>query len=141
MAETASTTNGTTRQPQTTERRAWVRYPPRRLEMLWHLFGMKPPDQRAARVQDISKQGVGLILDRSFAHGSVLVLRFPGTSLEARQILVRVKHLQPLGDNQYKAGCTFVVPLSEDQLAELITYSAIPEKTEQQGEQPAEKAS
>jgi hypothetical protein len=120
MADTASTTNGTTRLPQTSERRAWVRYPPRRLEMIWHLFGMKPPEQRSARVQDISKQGVGLILDRSFAQGSVLVLRFPGTSLEARPVLVRVKHLQPLADNQFKAGCTFVVPLREDQLAELV---------------------
>jgi hypothetical protein len=88
--------------------------------MLWHLFGMKPPEQRPARIQDISSQGVGLIVDRSFAQGSVLVLRFPGSSLEARPILVRVKHLQPLSQGEFKVGCTFVVPLSEEQLAELI---------------------
>jgi hypothetical protein len=108
------------RRTQTAERRAWVRYPPRRLEMLWHLFGMKPPEQRFARIQDISAQGVGLVVDRSFPQGSVLVLRFAGSSLESRPILVRVKHLHPLTGGKFKVGCTFVVPLSEAQLAELV---------------------
>lgn len=120
MADSADTPTGTARKPQLAERRAWVRYPPRRLEMLWHLFGMKPPEQRQARLQDISTQGVGLIVDRSFPQGSVLVLRFPNSSVEQRSILVRVKHLQPLPNGEFKAGCTFVVPLSNEQLAELI---------------------
>jgi hypothetical protein len=121
MADFASASPGNVRQPQTSERRAWVRYPPRRLEMIWHLFGMKPPEQRSACIQDISTQGIGLILDRCFPQGSVLVLRFPGTSLETRPVLVRVKHLQQLESNEFKAGCTFVVPLTEEQLAELIS--------------------
>lgn len=120
MIDSARTSTEPTRRPQAAERRAWVRYPPRRLEMLWHLFGMKPPEQRPARIQDVSSQGIGLIVDRSFAQGSVLVLRFPGTSTEARPVLVRVKHLQPLSKDEFKVGCTFVVPLSEEQLAELI---------------------
>jgi hypothetical protein len=120
MADPPRTPNGAARLPQTSERRAWVRYPPRRLEILWHLFGMKPPEPRSARIQDISTQGVGLIVDRSFAQGSVLVLRFPGSSLDSRPILVRVKHLQPLSDGEFKVGCTFVVPLSDEQLAELV---------------------
>ncbi|MGH7169572.1 MAG: PilZ domain-containing protein [Gemmataceae bacterium] len=120
MADSARRPTGTTQKPQAAERRAWVRYPPRRLEMLWHLFGMKPPEQRPARIQDISMQGVGLIVDRSFAQGSILVLRFPGDSLQSRPVLVRVKHLQPLSGGEFKVGCTFVVPLSEEQLAELV---------------------
>ena len=74
----------------------------------------------SGRILDISSQGVGLIVDRSFAQGSVLVLRFPGSSLESRPILVRVKHLQPLDNGEFKVGCTFVVPLSDEQLAEFI---------------------
>ncbi len=120
MADPAPTPTRTPKVPQTAERRAWVRYPPRRLQMLWHLFGMKPAEPRPAKIQDLSMQGVGLIVDRSFAQGSVLVIRFPGTSLETRSVLVRVKHLQPLGDGTFLAGCTFVVPLSEAQLSELI---------------------
>lgn len=120
MADSARTPTETLRRPQAAERRAWVRYPPRRLEMLWHLFGMKPPEQRSARIHDISTQGVGLIVKHSFAQGSVLVLRFPGTSLDTRSVLVRVKHLQPLTGGEFKVGCTFVVPLSDEQLAELI---------------------
>lgn len=120
MADSGLTPIKNSRPPQAAERRAWVRYPPRRLQMLWHLFGMKPPEQRAARIQDISTQGVGLLVDRSFAPSSILVLRFPGTSLESRPVLVRVKHLQAINDNEYKVGCTFVVPLSDEQLAELI---------------------
>jgi hypothetical protein len=120
MTDSARAASEPSRRPQAAERRAWVRYPPRRLEMLWHLFGMKPPEQRSARIQDISAQGVGLIVDRSFAQGSVLVLRFPGSSLESRPLLVRVKHLHPLTGGEFKVGCTFVVPLSEEQLAELV---------------------
>jgi hypothetical protein len=84
------------------------------METLWHLFGMKPPEQRPARIQDVSKQGLGLIVDRSFAQGSVLVIRFSGTTLESRPILVRVKHLQQLASGEFKVGCTFVVPLSDE---------------------------
>jgi hypothetical protein len=120
MADSAPTPMGTPKAPQTAERRAWVRYPAKPLQMIWHLFGMKPPEQRSARIQDVSMQGIGLVVDRSFAQGSVLVLRFPGSSLECRQVLVRVKHLQQIADGQFQIGCTFVVPLSEQQLAELI---------------------
>jgi hypothetical protein len=120
MSDSAPTPPGTPRPPQTAERRAWIRYPSRHLEMLWHLFGMKPPEQRPARIQDISAQGIGLIVDRAFAQGSVLVLRFPGTTLETRPILVRVKYLKPLGNDEYHAGCTFVVPLTEAQLTEFL---------------------
>jgi hypothetical protein len=117
---TDSTPSKNANRRQTSERRAWVRYPPRRLETIWHLFGMKPPQPHSARIEDVSTQGVGIIADRSFAQGSILVLRFPGTSLETRQVLVRVKYLQVLDGGEYKVGCTFVVPLSEEQLAELV---------------------
>lgn len=120
MFDSAHSPPGASRSPQTTERRAWVRYPPRRLQMLLHLFGVRPSEPRQARVQDVSAQGVGLIADQSFAQGSVLVLRFAGTSLETRPLLVRVKHLQPLPNGEFQIGCTFVVPLNERQLAELI---------------------
>jgi hypothetical protein len=120
MSDPAPNPSSSPRPHQTAERRAWVRYPPRHLEMLWHLFGMKPPEQRSARIHDISAQGVGLIVDRSFPQGSILVLRFPGTTLETRPILVRVKYLTPLGNEEYHAGCTFVVPLTEAQLTEFI---------------------
>lgn len=124
MTDPALATSEPSRRPQVAERRAWVRYPPRRLEMLWHLFGMKPTQPRSARIQDISTQGIGLIVDRSFAQGSVLVLRFPDSSLESRPILVRVKHLHPLNAGEFKVGCTFVVPLREEQLAELVSESS-----------------
>jgi hypothetical protein len=120
MSEGASTPTGTARPPQAAERRAWVRYPPRRLQMLWHLFGMKPPQPRPARVQDISTQGIGLIVDRSFPKGSVLVLRFSGTQPETRPLLVRVKYLQPLAEDSFHVGCTYVVPLTDEQFAELV---------------------
>jgi len=120
MSDSALNSANVPQPRQTAERRAWVRYPPRRLQLLWHLLGVKPPEPRAAQIEDISLQGVGLVLDRSFPPGSVLILRFPGTTLEARPVLVRVKHLKPLADGQFQVGCTFVVPLTETQLAELI---------------------
>jgi hypothetical protein len=106
--------------PQIAERRAWVRYPSPQLQMFWHLFGVKPPERRPARIHDVSTQGIGLIVDRSLAQGSVLVLLFPGTTLESRSILVRVKYLKPMGNNEFLAGCTFVVPLTDTQLSEFV---------------------
>jgi hypothetical protein len=121
MSDFAPTSPEPPRKRQAAEFRAWVRYPPRRLEMLLHLFGVRPAEPRQVRIQDISAQGVGLVTNQSFIQGSVLVLRFPGTSLETKTpLLVRVKHLQPLPEGQFKVGCTFVVPLTDEQLAELI---------------------
>ena len=120
MSDSLPTPPEPPRKRQSAERRAWVRYPPRRLEMLLHLFGVRPAEPRQVRVQDISAQGVGLITNQSFTAGTILVLRFPGTSLEAKPLLVRVKHLRPMPGGEFQVGCTFVVPLSEEQLAELI---------------------
>jgi len=120
MSDSAPSSPGAPRPPQTSERRAWVRYPPRRLQMLLHLFGVRPAEPRQVRVQDVSTQGVGLITDQSFAQGTILVLRFANTSLETKPLLVRVKHLRPLPNGEFQIGCTFVVPLREQQLAELI---------------------
>jgi hypothetical protein len=88
--------------------------------MLLHLFGVRPAEPQAVRIQDVSSQGVGLVANQSFTLGSVLVLRFPSTALETKPLLVRIKHLQPLPDGQFKIGCTFVVPLTDEQLAKLI---------------------
>jgi hypothetical protein len=106
--------------PQVSERRAWVRHRPRRPQLSWSLLGAKPPELRTARVQDISARGIGLLLDRSVPSGSVLALRFAGTPFEARPILVRVKYSKAVADDEFQAGGTFVVPLNDEQLAQLV---------------------
>ncbi len=106
---------------QVSERRAWVRYP-RRLNVLWQLFGGRSNENWPATIQDVSQAGVGLLINRSFAPSTALSLRVQLKGRASnRPLLVRVKHCtaQPNGD--WLAGCTFVVPLKDDELRALIS--------------------
>jgi hypothetical protein len=106
---------------QSVERRAWVRYP-RRLTTLWQFFGGRGNESWSAEIQDISQAGVGLLINRCFAPATVLSLRvqLKGRAPN-RPLLLRVKHCtsQPGGD--WLAGCTFIVPLTEEELRGLVS--------------------
>jgi hypothetical protein len=104
---------------QTAERRAWIRYRPRSPEVFWQPFGSQGQELFTGEVLNVSARGIGLVLDRIVAAGTVLVLKFSKTDLKARPQLVRVKHVHSLG-GKFKVGATFVVPLGEEQLQALV---------------------
>jgi hypothetical protein len=101
--------------PQTFERRAFVRYS-HRFSILWQLLGMAAKDLTSARVFDLSTTGVGLILDREFPVGKVLILRLPSSTRGWNSHLVRVKYCRLQADGQFQIGCSFTKPLSAVQL-------------------------
>jgi hypothetical protein len=106
---------------QGAERRAWVRYP-RRLEMVWQLFGARQDEGWSASLFDISQTGVGLIINRSFPPGTVLTVRLrPCSRTPSRTMLVRVKHCTARPDGEWLVGCTFVVKLKDGELKGLIS--------------------
>jgi hypothetical protein len=108
------------RKVQGAERRAWIRYP-RRLLTMWQLFGSRQEESWNASLRDISLTGLGLVVNRSFPPGTVLTIRVQtGSRKCSRTMLVRVKHCaaQPNGD--WHVGCSFVVKLKEEELAELL---------------------
>jgi hypothetical protein len=104
---------------QTSERRSWIRFGSRNPEVYWQTFGTKDLELWPAKVLNLSARGIGLILDRTVAVGTVLSLKFSKTDVKARAYLVRVKHFTDLGTGQFKVGGTFVVPLSDEQLQAL----------------------
>jgi hypothetical protein len=104
---------------QGAERRAWIRYP-RRLLTLWGLFGTRQEDW-TAELRDVSQTGLGLVVNRSFAPGTVLSVRVQTAGHQyTRTMLVRVKHAAAQPDGDWLIGCTFVVKLKEAELRELL---------------------
>lgn len=98
------------------ERRAYLRYA-RRLETLWNYLGLGLQDLTSAVVLDLSRTGVGLILDRPFHPRDTLVVRIPTTTQGWLSHLVRVQHCTCLAEGRYQVGCSFVRPLSQEQLS------------------------
>jgi hypothetical protein len=97
------------------ERRALVRQPSRRTlclsadakeEVLW-----------VARIQDICREGVRLLLLRRFEPGTLLRLEVPG-KLQETPLLVqaRVIHVVPYANGAFGLGCAFSLPLTEEEL-------------------------
>jgi hypothetical protein len=111
----------TSGKPTEVERRAWVRYP-RKLVTMWQLLGTGGEEHWTAMVRDLSQNGVGLVINRSFPPATVLTVRLRNsTRTYERSALVRVQHCtaQPAGD--WLVGCTFVVKISADELHQLLS--------------------
>jgi hypothetical protein len=106
---------------QGAERRAWIRYP-RRLLTMWQLFGSSRQEECwNATLRDVSQTGLGLVVNRSFPPSTVLTVRLQtGSRKYSRTMLIRVKHCaaQPNGD--WLVGCSFVVKLKDEELADLL---------------------
>jgi hypothetical protein len=78
----------------------------------------------SGQIRDISRGGMGLILNRRFERGACLAIeiaeteRFPGETL-----LGRVVHATAQPDGRWLLGCQFFQPLSEDKVSLLTTPS------------------
>ncbi len=99
-----------------TDRRVWVRYSCD-LESTCH--SGKGPDELAwsARVQDISRGGLNLQVNRAFEPGSILSVDVPlGPDLAPRSLLVKVVNAQNQGPGKWSLGCAFEKNLEEEDL-------------------------
>jgi hypothetical protein len=106
--------------PPGAERRALVRQRSRQTlclseaetkeEILW-----------VARIQDICREGVRLLIMRRFEPGTLLRLEVPGKS-EEKPLLIqaRVIHVVPYPNGSFGLGCAFSRELTEDELKNLL---------------------
>ena len=101
------------------ERRATVRYPSGRGSSCRPLREDK--DVRwEATVQDISADGVGLVLGRRFEPRTVLTLDLEATAESpARRLLVRVARVRRLVSRRWLLGCVFAARLGEEEVQAL----------------------
>jgi hypothetical protein len=65
-------------------------------------------------IQNLSRGGLGLLLERRFEPGTVLFVELPGS--DGRPLLVRVAHAVRLPRGTWLLGCAFSSKLSEDEL-------------------------
>ncbi len=105
--------------PDPGERRAHVRYS-HALRTTCRPLG-REAGAWSARVNDVSRSGVALLMDREVRPGAVLVVALEGLGGRfARPQLMRAVRVRPDGKGAWHVGCTFVTPLTEDDLQALL---------------------
>jgi hypothetical protein len=77
-------------------------------------------DFGAAKIKNISMDGIGLLVARSVEPGSLLAVSLSNpTRAFAKTLLVRVAHVTP-DHGSYLVGGTFNTPLTYDELSKLV---------------------
>jgi hypothetical protein len=99
-----------------TDRRAWTRFASEK-QAVCGPVGQGQRPQCRTEIQDVSAGGVGLLVERYFHRGTVLVLhlREPGRT-EPEAMFVRVTRAESRGDGTWFVGCAFGKPLADDAL-------------------------
>jgi serine/threonine protein kinase len=120
--------NGGSQQPAThqaaragrTDRRATVRYPSGRGSSCQPLREGKGVRWQAT-VQDVSADGMGLVLRRRFEPRTVLSVDLePTAGGPARRMLVRVARVTPLESRRWLLGCVFAARLGDEEVQALL---------------------
>jgi c-di-GMP-binding flagellar brake protein YcgR len=85
----------------------------------------------SARIRNVSRGGINLIVKQPFAPGDMISLDVPGsTSEEADSVLACIVHVHPLPDGLYALGCAFSEMLDEEDLAGFINRKERPSSAE-----------
>ena len=122
--------------------RAWVRYPCDSTIPFQPLESRKGGTWRAAKVLNVSANGMCLVLDAPVQRGAMLCVLLEGAAQRfSKPVLVRVvRATEPPGDDQC-IGCTFAIPLVEEELLALLPpdtfVSAVPMQPQQSTEAQA----
>src|SRR5947209_3022972 len=96
------------------ERRLWVRYPCN-LETISELRSEKS-ERVSARVRNISRGGLRLVVDREVKTGGLLSVELPaGEGQASSTVLAYVVHSTPQ-DGVWTLGCTFASELTDEDL-------------------------
>jgi hypothetical protein len=103
------------------ERRAWVRYPTKRDTFCQPRTARKDRDLWwQAEIHNISAGGIGLVLTRRFAPGTILSVELPSSSQSSVILqLARVAHASHRADGRWLIGCEFAKQLRDDDLKAL----------------------
>jgi hypothetical protein len=101
-------------------RRQTVRYPLVELRAC-PFFGPDWPAPRQATVQDVSRGGIGLLLDAPVRRGDHVCIELPGRSgRPALRRSARVAHVRDRGAGTWAAGCAFDDPLPAEHREALL---------------------
>ena len=105
---------------QDVERREALRHPCPR-EVWLHPVTLVQSAAWHAIVLDLSTQGVGLAIERPVVPGTFFAIEFPDPLQgKARTCRARVVYATPHNHQYWHIGCTFDVPLSEEEVESLL---------------------
>ncbi len=99
--------------PAEEERRVWVRHPSSAHAVVQPV-GNGTDTRLSARVGNVSRGGINLLLDRLLQPGDLLNIELPGSTPEkASTVLACVVYVREQGANVWSVGCTFSESLSD----------------------------
>jgi PilZ domain len=100
----------------TDERRIWIRYPST-VETTCGPVSGNGTKGLPARVRNISRGGVNLLVEHCVSPGSLLGIELPGPAEpETYTVLAYVLHATPEATEQWSLGCTFARELNDEDL-------------------------
>jgi hypothetical protein len=106
--------------PFPNDRRAWTRYTANR-QTVDLCQGDTEEISWAARVQDISRNGLGLVFRRPFELGARLTVEFLVAGRDNPiQLQVEVVHAKPMPSGDWYLGCELSQELNETDLQDLL---------------------
>jgi hypothetical protein len=99
------------------ERRVWIRHPCD-AQTTCQLVNAPPVGERlAARVQNISRGGISLVVNRRFDPETLLSVELPGpTEHSPSFVLAYVVRVTPYPAGEWSVGCNFATELSDEEL-------------------------
>ena len=90
-----------------TDRRVWGRFPAD-VEVLYHPAGVAGETPSYAKVKDISKGGINLLVNRKFETGDLLSIDLPRSGDPATHtVLGCIVRVIPEGGDAWAVGCVF----------------------------------
>ncbi len=106
--------------PYANDRRVWTRYTANR-RTVDLAEGDTEEISWAARVQDISRSGLGLVFRRPFELGARLTIEFLVAGRDNPiQLQVEVVHAKPMPSGDWYLGCELAQELNEADLQDLL---------------------
>ncbi len=107
--------------PAGAERRVRVRHVTDRDSMCQRGEGRLDQAWWMARIVDISTTGIGVILRQRFPSGTLLTIEMQNSAGDlSRTLQTKVVHTTPHPEGGWVSGCTFVNPLTEEDLKVLL---------------------
>lgn len=101
------------------ERRVWVRHPSQ-MQTLVAAVADGADTRHPARVGNVSRGGIHLLVDRAFQPGDMISIDLPGDINQGDETLLAcVVHVTELPGGQWGLGCAFSETVEDDTLAAL----------------------
>lgn len=90
------------------------------LKLACYPVGSGLRERRQARVRNVSRTGIGLLVDRPWQTGTILIVEFPPTEDTAKAVRARVIHATAQLGGLFLVGCSFEPSLTDTEVQLLV---------------------